>query len=77
MSTWKINFNEQTATSINGIPFKLTVRNLEYEGFYLNPKDIPPDDLDDVILGKIIKETGIWYRRELERQSICNQPLAG
>ena len=77
MSTWKINFNEQTATSINGIPFKLNGKNGEYEGFYLNPKDIPPDDLDNVILGKIIKETGIWYRRELERQSICNQPLAG
>ena len=77
MSTWKINFNEQTATSINGIPFKLTGRNLEYEGLYLNPKGIPPDELDDVILGKIIKETVIWYRRELERQSIYNQPLAG
>ena len=23
----------------------------EYEGVCLNPKDIPPDDLDDVILG--------------------------
>ena len=77
MSTLEINFNEQTATSINGIPFKLTGRNLEYEGFYLNPKDIPPDDLDDVILGKIIKETEIWYRIELERQSIYNQQLAG
>jgi hypothetical protein len=22
----------------------------------LNPKDIPPDDLDDVILGRMIKE---------------------
>ena len=52
MSTWEINFNEQTATSINGIPFKLTGRNLEYEGFYLNPKDIPPDDLDDVDTGQ-------------------------
>ena len=41
MSTWKINFNEQTAISINGIPFKLTGKNGEYEGFYLNPKDIP------------------------------------
>jgi hypothetical protein len=64
------------ATS-NGISFKLTGRKLMYEGFYLNPKDIPPDDLDDVILGKIIKETGIWYRRELESQSIYNQALAG
>ena len=55
MSTWEINFNEQTATSINGIPFKLTGRNLEYEGFFLNHKDIPPDDLDDVIWGRLLK----------------------
>ena len=52
MGTWKINLNEQTATSINGITFKLTKTKLgEYEGVCLNPKDIPPDDLDDVILG--------------------------
>ena len=24
----------------------------EFERVYLNPKDIPPDDLDDVILGR-------------------------
>ena len=30
----------------------------EYEGVCLNPKDIPPDDLDDVILGRMIKEAG-------------------
>ena len=28
----------------------------EYEGVCLNPKDIPPDDLDDVILGKMMEE---------------------
>ena len=50
MSTYKINLKEQTATSINGITFKLTERNGAYEGVCLNPKDIPPDDLDDVIL---------------------------
>ncbi len=33
----------------------------------LNPKDIPPDDLDDVILGRIIEEAGMIYRMELER----------
>ena len=51
MSTWKINLKERTATSINGITFKLTETNGEYEGVCLNPKNIPPDDLDDVILG--------------------------
>ena len=51
MSTYKINLKEQTATSINGITFKLTETDGEYEGVCLNLKDIPPDDLDDVILG--------------------------
>ena len=51
MGVWKISLEEQTATSINGIIFKLTERNGEYEGVCLNPKDIPPDDLDDVVLG--------------------------
>ena len=51
MSTWKMNLQELTATSINGITFKLTETNEEYEGVCLNPKDIPPDDLEDVILG--------------------------
>ena len=69
MSTWKINLKEQTATSINGITFKLTKTKLgEYEGVCLNPKDIPPDDLDDVILGRMIKEAGMFYKMELERQ---------
>jgi len=34
------------------IPKNLTETNGEYEGVCLNPKDIPPDDLDDVILGR-------------------------
>jgi hypothetical protein len=69
MSTYNINLNEQTATSINSITFKLTeTKPGEYEGVYLNPKDIPPDDLDDVILGRMIKEAGMWYRRELGEQ---------
>lgn len=50
MSTYKINLKEQTATSINGIRFKLTeTKPGEYEGVCLNPKDIPPDDMDDVV----------------------------
>jgi hypothetical protein len=68
MSTYKINLKEQTATSINGITFKLTeTKPGEYEGVCLNPKDIPPDDLDDVILGRMIKEAGLFYKMELER----------
>ena len=33
----------------------------------MNPKDIPPDDLDDVILGRMVKEAGEWYQMELDR----------
>ena len=69
MSTYKINLKEQTATSINGITFKLTeTKPGEYEGVCLNPKDMPPDDLDDGILGRMIKEAGMFYKMELERQ---------
>jgi hypothetical protein len=31
------------------------------EGVCLNAKGIPPDDLDDVILVKMIKEAGVFY----------------
>jgi hypothetical protein len=34
----------------------------EYEGVCLNPKDIPPDDLDDEILSRMIKEAGVFYK---------------
>jgi hypothetical protein len=69
MSTWKINLNKQTATSINGITFKLTeTKPGEYEGVCLNPKNIPPDDLDDVTLGMMIKEAGMFYKMGLERK---------
>ena len=68
MSTWKINLNKQTATSINGITFKLTeTKSGQYEGVCLNPKDILSDDLDDVILGRMIKEAWMFYKMELER----------
>ena len=41
---------------IYGITFKLTeTKPRKYEGVCLNPKDIPPDDLDDVILGGMIR----------------------
>ena len=63
MPTWKINLKEQTATSINGIIFKLAeTKPGEFEGVCLNPKDIPPDDLDDVILDRMIKEAGMFYK---------------
>ena len=63
MSTWQINLKDQTATSINGITFKLTeTKPGEFEGVCLNPKDIPPDDLDDVILGRMVKEAGMTVR---------------
>jgi hypothetical protein len=68
MSIYKVNLKEQTATSINGITFKMTkTKEGEYEGVCLNPKDIPPDDLDDVILSRMVKEAGKFYKMELER----------
>ena len=68
MPTYKIDLEKQTATSINGITFKLTeTKQGEFEGVCLNPKDIPPDDLDDVILGRMIKEAGMFYKMELDR----------
>ena len=67
MSTWKMNLQELTATSINGIIFKLPETNGEYEGVCLNPKDITPDDLDNVILDRMIKEAGMFYKMELDK----------
>jgi hypothetical protein len=53
MCAYKINLKEQTATIVNGISFKLTETKLaEYEDVFLNPKEIPTDDLDDVILAE-------------------------
>ena len=39
----------------------------KYTGVCLNHKNIPPDDLDDVILGRMIEETKIFYKMEIER----------
>ena len=62
MSTWKFNFKQQTAISINGITFKLTeTKPGEYEGLCLNPSQIPPDDLDDVTLGRMMEEAIVYY----------------
>jgi len=68
MGSWKIDLANQTATSINGITFKLTETNGEYEGLCLNPSQIPPDDLDGVILGRMIKEAGMFYKMGLDRR---------
>ena len=43
------------------ITFKLTEMNGEYEGVCLNPKDIPPDDMDDVILDRMMEEAIVYY----------------
>ena len=50
------------------ITFKLTEMNGEYEGVCLNPKDIPPDDMDDVILGRMIEEAEMFYKMELRKK---------
>ncbi len=61
MATWDINLEKQTATSINGLTFKLTRNaNGEYCGECLNPEVIPPDDLDHEILDRMIREAGIY-----------------
>jgi hypothetical protein len=33
----------------------------------LNPKDKLPDDLDDVVPGRMVEEAGVLYKIELER----------
>jgi hypothetical protein len=43
-------------------------RSGEYEGVCLNPKDIPPDDLDDEILSRMIKEAGMFYKMALGKE---------
>ena len=52
---------------ILNMSFQTETKQGEYEGVCLNPKDSPPDDLDDVILGRMIKEAGVFYQMELER----------
>ena len=67
MSTWNIDLNTKTATSINGITFKLTeMKPNTFQWVCANPKDIPPDDLDDEILGRMVKEADAMYRWQLK-----------
>ena len=48
--------------------FKLTETKLgEYGGVFLGSRDIPPNGLDDEILGRVIKEVEMFYKMELER----------
>jgi hypothetical protein len=65
--TWKIDLDKKTATAINGITFKLTeVEPNTFQWICANPKDIPSDDLDDEILGKMVKEADAIYRWQLK-----------
>jgi hypothetical protein len=65
---WNIDLNKKTATSINGITFKLVESAPDvFHWECVNPKDIPPDDLDDVILDKMVKEADGRYKWELSK----------
>ena len=65
--TWHINLEKKTATSRNGITFKLTeVEPDTFQWICTNPKDIPPDDLDDVILGRMVEEADAMYKWQLK-----------
>ncbi len=67
MSSWNIDLDKKTATSINGITFKLTeVEPDVFQWICTNPKDIPPDDLDDEILSKMVKEADAMNQWQLK-----------
>ncbi len=66
---WHIDLDRKTATSINGITFKLIESEPgKFQWICTNPKDIPPDDLDDEILGRMIKEADEMYKWELSKR---------
>ena len=63
MSTWNINLEKKTATSINGITFKLTeVEPGTFQWICTNPKAIPPNNIDDEILCKMVREADAMYQ---------------
>jgi len=45
-------------------------RKMWYESVCLNTEGIPPDDLDDMIMGKMIQEAGVFYKMEFDRVKI-------
>jgi hypothetical protein len=52
--TWHIDLDNRTATSVNGITFKLTeVEPHAFDWICTNPENIPPDDIDDEILSNM------------------------
>ncbi len=54
--------------SANGITFKLTeVEPDVFQWICSNPKDIPPDDLDE-ILGKMVDEANEAYKLKLSKR---------
>lgn len=66
MSSWNINLDKKTATSINRITFQLTeVEPDVCRWICTNPEELPPDDLDDIILDKMIKEADAMYQWQL------------
>ena len=67
--TWNMNLEKKTATSINGITFKLTeVAPHTFQWICANSKDIPPDDVDDEILDKMVKEADAICQWELSKR---------
>ena len=69
MAIYSIDLAKQTATSTNGVCFKFTETKPDvYKAVCTNPKDIPPDDLVDQILSRMVKEAEIQYRMEMDRK---------
>jgi len=53
---------------MNGICFKFTETEPGIlKGVCINPKAIQPDDVDDMILARMVYEAGMQYRMELKR----------
>ena len=67
IAIWATCADRLSHTSINGINFKLTESNGEYEGICLSPKEIPPNNLEDVILDRMIKKAGMFYKLGLNK----------
>jgi len=68
---WSIDLDKKTATSINGITFKLVETEPDvFRWICANPKNIPPDDLDDKILSSMVREADAmcqWQLKLLKR----------